>query len=148
MVTSGYAGAGRCAWIHPEESKSGQGIAVPLDDNACAIIMSQLGKHQTYVFTYQGEPVTQANNRAWRNALKRAKIDDFRWHDLRHTWTSYHRMNGTPIDIIKDLGGWASYDMVFRYAHLSSDHLQSYAKNSFNGTNSTQSEKNNVVKIA
>jgi integrase len=90
----------RCAWIHPEESKSGQGIAVPLDDNACAIIMSQLGKHQTNVFTYEGNPVTRANNRAWRNALKRAKIDDFRWHDLRHTWASWHIQNGTPIQIL------------------------------------------------
>jgi Phage integrase family len=71
-------------------------------------------------------------SKAWRKALKQAGIDDFRYHDLRHTWASYHHMNGTPIDIIKDLGGWASFEMVFRYAHLSSDHLQEYSKNSLN----------------
>jgi hypothetical protein len=57
-------------------------------------------------------------------------------------------MNGTPVDVIKDLGGWASFEMVFRYAHLSSDHLQEYAKNSSSVTNLLQPEKDNVVKIA
>lgn len=117
----------RCAWIHAEQSKTGKSIAVPLSDDAIAVLRSQLGKNEQYVFTYKGEPVEWANTKAWRNALKRAGIEDFRFHDLRHTWASWHVQAGTPLHILKELGGWADLTMVLRYAHLSSDHLAQYA---------------------
>jgi site-specific recombinase XerD len=37
--------------------------------------------------------------------------------------------NGTPLHILKELGGWAELTMVMRYAHLSSDHLKEFAEN-------------------
>ncbi len=121
--------ARRCAWIHPEQAKAKKAIAVPLNNEACDIIKAQIGKHLTHVFTYEGQPVTRANNNAWRKALKRANVDNFRWHDLRHTWASWHIQNGTPLHVLKELGGWADLTMVMRYAHLSSDHLKEYAEN-------------------
>lgn len=131
----------RCAWIPAEQSKSGKAIAVPLNNEACSIIRSQIGKHESHVFTYKGEPVTRANNHAWRKALVRAGIDNFRWHDLRHTWASWHVQNGTPLHILKELGGWADLTMVLRYAHLTSEHLAEYAgKISILGTNLAQDE--------
>ena len=48
---------------------------------ALAVVRAQMGKNETFVFTYKGNPVEWANNTAWRNALKRADIKDFRWHD-------------------------------------------------------------------
>lgn len=75
------------------------------------------------------KPVTRANNHAWRKALIRADIKEFRWHDLRHTWASWHVQNGTPLNVLKELGGWADLTMVMRYAHLSSDHLKEYTGN-------------------
>lgn len=54
------------------------------------------GQHPVYVFTYQGRAVTRCNNHAWRKALVRAGINNFRWHDLRHTWASWHVQNGKP----------------------------------------------------
>jgi integrase len=120
----------RCAWIDAENSKSKKAIAVPLNDNALSVLRSQVGKHEGYVFTYKGHPVTRANNHAWRKALVRAGIENFRWHDLRHTWASWHVQNGTPLNVLKELGGWADLTMVLRYAHLSSEHLASYANNS------------------
>jgi integrase len=71
-----------------------------------------------------------ANTKAWRKALKRTGIEDFRWHDLRHTRASWHIQNGTPLHVLKELGGWADLSMVLRYAHLSSRHLEEYANNS------------------
>lgn len=116
----------RCAWIHPDQAKARRAIAVPLSSSAVVIIREQLGKHLTHVFTYQGNSVTQVNTRAWRQALQRAGIKDFRWHDLRHTWASWHVQAGTPLHVLQELGGWESVEMVRRYAHLSSEHLVEY----------------------
>ena len=55
-----------------------------------------------------------------------AGIADFRWHDLRHSWASWHVQAGTPLHVLQELGGWESVEMVRRYAHLSSDHLAEY----------------------
>jgi integrase len=119
----------RCAWIHADQAKAEKAIAVPLGAEALTVINAQLGKHDRVVFTYAGAPITRANNNAWRKALLRAGISDFRWHDLRHTWASWHVQNGTPLHILKELGGWADLTMVMRYAHLSSNHLQAFAEN-------------------
>ena len=116
----------RCAWIHPDQAKARRAIAVPLSKTAMVIIRAQVGKHATHVFTYRGQPVTQVNTKAWRQGLKRAGISDFRWHDLRHTWASWHVQAGTPLHVLQELGGWESVEMVRRYAHLSSEHLAGY----------------------
>jgi integrase len=79
----------RTAWVHADEAKGGESIGVPLNDEAMAVLREELGKHPLRVFTYKGRPVGQANTRAWRNALKRAGIKNFRWHDLRHVWATF-----------------------------------------------------------
>ncbi|WP_407661369.1 tyrosine-type recombinase/integrase [Methylomarinum vadi] len=118
--------ARRCAWIHPDQAKAKKAIAVPLSKTAVVIVREQIGKHDSHVFTYHGKPVSEVNTKAWRNALKRAGITDFRWHDLRHTWASWHVQAGTPLHVLQELGGWESVEMVRRYAHLSSAHLAEY----------------------
>jgi integrase len=68
----------------------------------------------------------------WRQAVERAGIDDFHWHDLcnlRHTWATWHVQSGTPLPVLQKLGGWASIDMVLRYAHFTDEHLAGYAGN-------------------
>ncbi len=119
----------RCAWIHANQAKANKAIAVPLNESALEVIRSQIGKHHDYVFTYKGNKIIDANGKAWRKALIRAGVENFRWHDLRHTWASRHIQNGTPLHILKELGGWSDLSMVLRYAHLSSKHLEDYAGN-------------------
>lgn len=117
----------RLAWIHPDQAKARKAIPVPLNAEAVAVIAKQLGKHATHVFSYRGSPIKQVSTLAWYAALKRANIEDFRWHDLRHTWASWHVQGGTPLFVLQEMGGWASAEMVRRYAHLSADHLAPYA---------------------
>jgi len=70
--------------------------------------------------------VTEGNSLT-RFAIERAGIEDFRWHDLRHTWASWHVQAGTPLHVLQELGGWETAEMVRRYAHLTADHLAPYA---------------------
>jgi integrase len=95
----------RIAWIHPDQAKALKAIAVPLNAEAVVTLRRQLGQHIRWVFTYKGNCVTRANNHAWHKALKRAGIADFRWHDLRHTWASWHVQSGTPLHALQEMGG-------------------------------------------
>jgi integrase len=117
----------RLAWIHPDQAKARKAIAVPLNADAVALISKQVGKHATHVFTFRGKMITQTSTKTWYDALHRAGITEFRWHDLRHTWASWHVQGGTPLFALQELGGWESSEMVRRYAHMSADHLAPYA---------------------
>jgi len=146
------------AWINPTDSKNSEPIEVPLNKKAIKILKSQIGKHDKYVFTYKGKPVKKANCAAWRKALDNAGIRPyypppsapksqkakyptkkpneyieeyatFRWHDLRHTWASWHVQNGTPLAVLQKLGCWLTFGMVLRYAHLGKSHIAEYADN-------------------
>jgi integrase len=122
--------ARRVAWIHADQAKSGKPIGVPLSTDAVDTLRGQIGQHARWVFpTHRGAPQVQIST-GWKAALKRAGIEDsFRWHDLRHTWASWHVMAGTPLEVLQKLGGWSSLAMVLRYAHLAPDHLAGYADN-------------------
>jgi integrase len=130
----------KCAWIHPDQAKSRKAIQVPLNPEALSVLNKQIGKHPLYVFTYNGKKIQQGSRASWRKAKERAGITDFRWHDLRHTWASWHVQAGTPIHVLQELGGWSSIEMVQRYAHLGGQHLAEYASAISSGydTNTTQ----------
>lgn len=115
------------AWVDEIDSKNGSAIAVPLNSLAMEVLLRQKGKHETRVFTYAGKPISNANTKAWKKALLRAGITDFRWHDLRHTWATWQRKAGTPTHELQSLGGWKTGAMVERYAHLDADHLKKAA---------------------
>jgi integrase len=116
----------RTLWVAADQTKNRQALGVPLSDDAIAVLRAQQGKHERHVFSFRGKPVRQVNTKAWRKALRSAGIENFRWHDLRHTWASWHVQAGTPLHALQELGGWQSAEMVRKYAHLSTDHLAEY----------------------
>lgn len=126
----------RILWIHADQAKARKAIRVPLNQDAVEVLREQLGKHDLRVFTYKGRPVETIGD-SFDRAVKRAGIEGFRFHDLRHTWASWHVQNGTPIAVLQELGGWASLAMVMRYAHLSDHHLSEWAEK-VNVTNTSQ----------
>ena len=119
--------ARRVAWIHADQSKTGRPIGVPLNADAVNVLRGQLGQHDCYCFHYKGNRIRQVSTKAWYTALASAGITDFRWHDLRHTWASWHVQQGTPIHVLQELGGWSEIKMVQRYAHLAPEHLAPFA---------------------
>jgi integrase len=68
----------------------------------------------------------QQDWRRWfEEACESAKVDNFRWHDLRHTFASRLVMAGVDLSTVQKLLGHRSIVTTMRYAHLSPDHLQS-----------------------
>ena len=114
------------AWLN--QTKNGTPRGVPLNEYAVEVLKAQIGKNLTHCFTFQGEPIGwQICNTAWHTALKVSGIKNFRFHDLRHTWASWHRQAGTSYDELKDLGGWKSRIMLDRYAKFATENLLSAA---------------------
>ncbi len=62
--------------------------------------------------------------RTFKTALRRSRIADFRFHDLRHTFASHLVMAGVDMRTIADLLGHKSLSMSYRYAHLAPSHRQ------------------------
>jgi hypothetical protein len=60
----------------------------------------------------------------WETALRRAGIEDFRFHDLRHSAASYLAMNGVSLMEIADILGHKTLAMVKRYTYLSDTHTR------------------------
>lgn len=112
----------KTAWLN--HTKNGTPRGVPLNEDAVEVLREQIGKDLRLCFTYQGKQIKwELTNSAWHTALAAADIKDFRFHDLRHTWASWHRQAGTSCDELKDLGGWKSRVMVDRYAKYATEHL-------------------------
>lgn len=130
----------KVAWVEPEDSKSNTAIGVALNDTACCVLREQIGNHHKYVFVHKKaanrndgtrtpaiRKMRVDDNTGFHSALKRAGIENFRFHDLRHTWASWLIQSGVPISVLQVMGGWESIEMVQRYAHLAPDHLTQHA---------------------
>lgn len=131
----------KVAWINPENAKAGKAIGVALNSTACKVLREQIGKHSRWAFvhtTAKHRPdgsLTPAvrkmrvdDNNAWYSGLRKAGIEDFRFHDLRHTWASWLVQSGVPLSALQEMGGWESIEMVRRYAHLAPNHLSEHAR--------------------
>lgn len=72
------------------------------------------------VFENNGKPVT-TNQRSWATLIRRAGIEDFTFHDLRHDCASQLVMAGVNLQVVRDILGHSSITLTERYAHLAPD---------------------------
>lgn len=117
----------RVAYVTAKRAKSGHARAVPLNADAIAVLKSRQGTHEELVFTRNGKAITQTDSKMLKRACVKAGVLDFRFHDFRHTWASWHAQAGTSLYVLKELGGWEQLEMVQKYAHLSPVHLAAHA---------------------
>lgn len=93
---------------------------IPMNKEAVSVLESwkkQAGKSR-YVFPSQEGGRLEDVKSAWLKLLERAKIEGFRWHDMRHDFASRLVMAGVPLNTVRDLLGHADIKMTLRYAHL------------------------------
>lgn len=107
-----------------EDTKNGERRVLPLTGHALELLKARIRRIDTpLVFPSKINPHQPVDLRApWRTALKQAEIEDFRWHDLRHSAASYLAMNGVSLNEIAAVLGHKTLNMVMRYAHLSEAH--------------------------
>lgn len=116
--------AQRLASVLAAKAKSGSSRPVPLNDDAMSVIERRTGKHKQFVFARAEQESLEIDRRIWVRALKKAGIPaGFRFHDLRHTWASWHTQAGTPTMMLQMMGGWKTLSMLNRYSHLNASHL-------------------------
>jgi integrase len=112
-------------FITLHETKNGERRALPLAGHALEL-MKQYAKVRhvncSFVFPSKNFKNPIDLRTPFENALKRAEILDFRWHDLRHSCASYLAMNGASLAEIAEILGHKTLQMVKRYAHLSDAH--------------------------
>ena len=112
----------RVAVLH--NTKNGDRRSVPIVPEVAGLLREH-GKVRRLdtdlVFASEGhDPIWF--DKFWYRALKDAKINDFRFHDLRHTAASYLAMSGATTAEIAAVLGHRTLQMVKRYAHLSDQH--------------------------
>jgi integrase len=110
-----------------QDIKNGERRAVPLTGPVRELLTDRADTRRTYspfVFPNRAGTQPQDIRRAWELAVERAGIEDFRFHDLRHSAASYLAMNGASLVEIAEILGHKTLAMVKRYAHLSESHTR------------------------
>ena len=88
---------------------------VILNDKAREIIEEKRGEHETYVFTFQGHPISRMLNSAWKRARRRAGLA-VRVHDLKHTFGRRLRAVNVSYEDRQDLLGHRSGRITTHYS--------------------------------
>lgn len=106
-------------------TKTGERRSVPLTGRALAELQTlakvrRLGT--TLVFPRRDGQAPLDIRHAWQQAVRHARLEDFRFHDLRHCCASYLAMHGASLMDIADVLGHKTLQMVKRYAHLTETH--------------------------
>lgn len=117
----------RRARLQKTKNKDRRTISFPGPAGDLLKRMSKTPHISGYVFANaEGKPLFREKPR--RKALAAAKIDDFRFHDLRHTAASYLAMSGATLPELAAFLGHRTLAMVQRYAHLTEPHSESVAE--------------------
>lgn len=120
----------RRAWVPRSHQKAARSFGLPLSSEAVRVLkeLRGLNPEGSLVFQWNGRPVDDCNTKAFQDAVERAGLAPFRWHDLRHTGASWAVQSGVSLQELMVLGDWKSYAMVLRYAHLAPSHAAQAAE--------------------
>jgi integrase len=118
--------------LYIPDSKNGQGRHIPLNAQARAAFERlrkvRIGEGpipiapQGPIFVGQGGERLLGPRHWFEDAVKKAGLQNFSWHDLRHTFASRLVMADVDIRTVAELMGHKSIQMTMRYAHLAPEH--------------------------
>jgi len=113
--------------ITARATKSGETYRIPMNETVREILRGLPSRLRSeFVFPSATGKTAMASRsfreRVFRPALEAAKINDFHWHDLRHSFASRLVMAGVDLKSVQELMGHKTLAMTLRYAHLSPAH--------------------------
>ncbi len=116
--------------INLKETKNEEARHIPINETLHGVLckVAKDKKSGDYLFCMDDGTAYKHIRKSFYTALSNAKIKDFTFHDLRHTFASNLVMDGVDLFVVKELLGHKSIEMTMKYAHLSPDH-QSMAVN-------------------
>ena len=104
-------------------AKNGESRSVPMNEMLTRTLQEVRISHGSVFRNRTGAPY-RSYRTAFNTAVRRAKIVDFTFHDLRHTFASRLVMGGIDLTTVKELMGHKDITMTLRYSHLSDEHKQ------------------------
>jgi len=111
--------------IFLKDTKNREPRVVPVSDRLFPVLERlYIERRGTAVFAKDDGSLLKECKRSFGTACRRAGIEDFRFHDLRHTFASYLVMAGVDIRTVQELMGHKDIKMTMRYSHLSKRHLR------------------------
>jgi integrase len=129
----------RNGFIYLRKTKTNESRQIPVNDDL-SLLFKRIRRREhlksEYVFTYRDKRLYEFK-KSFKTALRRAGLEDFRFHDLRHTFASQLIMRGGSLKDVQELLGHKTMTMTLRYAHLSSKHKRK-AVNLLNGLTVTK----------
>jgi integrase len=128
-----------------DKTKNDERREIPINDTLRKTLTSiprRLDVPYVFYDPKTGKPY-QDIKRSFHTALRRAKIHDFKFHDLRHTFASHLVMAGVDITTVKELLGHKTLTMTLRYSHLAPSHKVK----AVNILDSTINEKSTIQKL-
>lgn len=105
-------------YLGPKDQKSARHSSVPLNKAAKDAIKRQKGIHDRFVFTFRGQPIHDAK-KSFQKACNDSGIEDFTFHDLRHTACAWLVQKGNDMRTVAEVMRHKSIQTTMRYAHLS-----------------------------
>jgi integrase len=111
--------------LRPEDTKTNEGRLVPLNRELVEMLQSMLrGLPGVRVFSYRGKAFGSSFQKAFETARKQAGIEDFTFHDLRHTAINNRRLQGHDFFRIMAVSGHKTMNVFKRYNTVSKDELR------------------------
>ena len=109
--------------IYIMESKGGEKREIPLNQTLyLALLRVRKNRGSPFVFCRRDGKRRKDIRGTFKAALKKAEIENFRFHDLRHTFASQLVMAGVDLKTVQELLGHKTIEMTIRYSHLSPGH--------------------------
>ena len=102
-------------------TKTKRGRKVPVSP-ALKLVLEPMQKKQGPVFSYRGQPMRDLKS-GFKAACKKAGIEDFRFHDLRHCFVTNTRRRGVPDRVIMAITGHTTLECFSRYDAISQEDL-------------------------